>query len=494
MLEQFKAFIIIAVIAIIVTRFIQPALTSVVSPVQLKNWRNIWLGVTAAAFLLPGFWPFIIAATLFLYIYAKKQETNTPALYLLLMCAIPPYGLDLPGFGIINYFFSLNWLRLLSLILLLPAFFSLARDPQTPRLFEAWPDKLLLVFLSLTVVLQLRDTTVTDTLRQAFYAFVDVFLPYFVLSRTLRSNQQFHLVITAFLFSAILSASIGVFEFVKHWLLYANLAAGWNVPIKSAYSSRGSNLRAYASYGGGPIVFGYGMAIALGLYAYAASFITSKNARRNGFLVLMAGLLASISRGPWMGALFMLLILVITGPNAMQRMARLFAFGLLALLLLPVIPGGEKLINLLPFVGHANSDTIDYRKKLFQNGWLAFQRYPLFGSVNVLKTPEMLRMVQGQGIIDLVNSYLGIALFYGAVGLSLFVSFFFGVLARINQARQQYTPDSEYALLGRSLLATLASALLIIATVSGVGVIPTLYWSLAGMGMAYSFLSRYPST
>ena len=491
--EQYKAFIVVAIIAIIVTRFIQPALTSVISPVQLKSWRNIWLGATATAFLLPGFWPFIIAVAIFLHAYAKKQESSTAALYLLLMCAIPPYGLDLPGFGIINYFFNLNWLRLLSLILLFPAFLQITQNKQTPRLLATWPDKLLLSFLTLTVILQLRDTTVTDTLRQAFYAFIDVFLPYFVLSRSLRSSQQFKLAIIAFLFSATLSASLGVFEFIKHWLLYVNLTANWHIPSNGAYTNRGNSLRAYASYGGGPIVFGYGMAIALGLYAYASSFISSKNDRRNGILVLIAGLLASLSRGPWMGALLMMLIFVATGPNATQRIGRLLAFGLLAILLLPIIPDGEKFIDLLPFIGHASSDSVSYREKLFQNGWLAFQRYPLFGSINVLKTPEMLRMVQGQGIIDLVNTYLGVALFYGAVGVSLFISFFVSVLIHINRARQQPFSNPEAALLGRSLLATLAGALLIIATVSNVGVIPTLYWSLAGMGMAYSFLSRYQS-
>ncbi len=491
--EQYKAFIVIAVIAIIVTRFSQPALAGIISPAQLKTWRNIWLGATATAFLLPGFWPFIIAVAIFLPAYAKKQESSTAALYLLLMCAIPPYGLNLPGFGIINYFFNLNWLRLLSLILLLPAFFQIARNAKVPRLLATLSDKLLLSFLALTVILQLRDTTVTDTLRQAFYAFIDVFLPYFVLSRSLRSSQQFKLAISGFLFSATLYASLGVFEYIKHWLLYVNLTADWHIPISGTYTNRGNNLRAYASYGGGPIVFGYGMAIALGLYAYISSFITSKKNRRYGFLVLIAGLFASISRGPWMGALLMLLIFVVTGPNTAPRIGRLLVFGLLAILLLPVIPGGEKFIDLLPFIGHANSDSVSYREQLFQNGWLAFQRYPLFGSINVLKTPEMLRMVQGQGIIDLVNTYLGVALFYGAIGVSLFVGFFISVLIHINRARQQPFSNPEAALLGRSLLATLAGALLIIATVSNVGVIPTLYWSLAGMGMAYSFLSRYQS-
>ena len=485
--EQYKAFIIIALIAIAVTKFAQPSLTDIVPGAQLKQWRNIWLGTSAMAFLLPGFWLFIIATAIFLHSYAKKRESDTPALYLLLVCAIPPYGLGIPGLGIINYFFTLNYVRLLSLVILLPAFLTLMHDRNTLRPFATKTDKLLLLFLLLTVMLQLRDTTVTDTLRQAFYAFIDIFLPYFVLSRSLRTPQQFKTAIAAFLFAATLSASIGIFEFIKHWLLYSSLPHIWQISTNGSYLNRGTSLRAYASYGG-PIVFGYAMAIAIGLYAYIAAGITDKTGRRNGLLVLMAGLLASISRGPWVGALVMFVAFIATGQKAMQRIARLAAIGILLLVLLPVIPGGGKFLNVLPFIGHIDSDTINYRQRLFHNGWIVIQRNPLFGSVNVLKTPEMLSMVQGQGIIDLVNSYLAIALFYGIIGLLLFSSFFISILARVNHARQQFLAAPELALLGRSLLATMIGVLIIIATVSSIDLIPTLYWTLAGIGMAYSLL------
>ncbi len=484
--EQYKAFIIIALIAVAVTKIVQPSLTGIVPGAQLKQWRNIWLGVSATAFLLPGFWLFIIAAAIFLHAYAKKHESDVAVLYLLLVCAIPPYGLGISGLGVINYLFTLNYPRLLSLVILLPAFLTLTRDRNTLHPLATMADKLLLLFLTLTVILQLRDTTVTDTLRQAFYAFIDVFLPYFVLSRYLRTTQQFKTAITAFLFAATLSASISIFEFIKHWLLYSSLPSIWQLSSGS-YLDRGTSLRAYTSYGG-PIVFGYGMAVALGLYTYIAFFITNKTGRRNGLLVLITGLLASISRGPWVGALIMFLVFIATGQKAMQRMARLTAIGILLLILLPVIPGGKSFLNVLPVIGHTDSDTIDYRQRLLHNGMIVIQRNPLFGSVNVLQTPEMLSMVQGQGIIDLVNSYLAIALFYGMTGLALFSSFFVNILARINRARQQFPPVSESALLGRSLLATVIGILIIIATVSSINIIPTVYWSMAGISMAYSLL------
>ncbi len=485
--EQYKAFIIIAFVSMVMTRLVQPVLIGIVTADQVKRWRNVWLGISAAAFLLPNFWLFIFVAIIFLQYYAKKVETDPVTLYLLLVCTIPPLGMAISGFGIVNYFFTINYVRLLSLMILLPALINLTHDRDTLRPLATLPDKLLLTFLLLTVALQLRDTTTTDTLRQAFYAFIDVFLPYFVISRSLRTPQQFKFAIAALLFSASISASIGVVEYLKHWLLYASLSSLWHISATGSYLNRGNALRAYASYGG-PIVFGYGMAIATGLYFYLSTLIIKTTERRKGILILIAGLMVSISRGPWVGALGMLLTFILTGPQAAQRTGRLLILGILALLLLPVIPGGEKLVNLLPFIGHTDVDTIDYRQRLFHNGFIVIQQNPLFGSVNALKTPEMLSMVQGQGIIDLVNSYLEIAIFYGLVGLSLFGGFFMAILIRINRSRQYFSDTPELAMLGRSLLATLIGVLVIIATVSTVGVIPTLYWILAGIGMAYTLL------
>lgn len=486
--EHYKAFVVIALIAIVVTHLAQPALADIIPGNRLKRWRNIWLGITTIAFLLPTFWLFIIAAILFLNLYAKRQETDPITLYLLLICVIPPLGQDIPGFGIINYFFTLNYVRLLSLVILLPAFITLLHKHDTLRPSATLPDKLLLSFLLLTIGLQLRDTTITDTLRQAFYAFVDVFLPYFVISRSLRTLQQFRSTITALLFSASISAVIGGFEYLKHWLLYVTMSANWQIIERFAYLDRGYSLRATASYGGGPIAFGYGMAIAIGLYFYCSDFIHIHSARRNALLILLMGLFASLSRGPWVGAACMFLVFLATGQHATQRMVRWGMLSVLALFLLPFIPGGEKLINLLPFIGHVDTGTIDYRQQLFHNGFIVIQRNLLFGSVNVLKTPEMLSMRQGQGIIDLVNSYLEIALFYGMVGLSLFSMFFITLLLRINRARRHFANMSESAILGRSLLATLSGILVIIATVSSVGIIPTLYWIIGGIGMAYILL------
>jgi O-antigen ligase len=115
---------------------------------------------------------------------------------------------------------------------------------------------------------------------------------------------------------------------------------------------------------------------------------------------------------------------------------------------------------------------------------------PLFGAPDVMQLPVMQQLRQGEGIIDIVNSYLGIALDSGLVGLSLFTGVFIAVALGIFKGMRSL-PDrnDELYLLGRALLATLLGILVVIGTASSsIAVIPVIYWSVAGLGVAYARL------
>jgi O-antigen ligase len=123
------------------------------------------------------------------------------------------------------------------------------------------------------------------------------------------------------------------------------------------------------------------------------------------------------------------------------------------------------------------------------------KRNPWFGSVDYRNTPEMESMRQGQGIIDIVNTYIQVTLEIGLVGLGLFVGFFVLTLLGIYRAMRSIRDrKSEERLLGRALLATMLSILLIIFTVSSIAIIPIVYWSVAALGVAYAQMARKQST
>lgn len=107
-------------------------------------------------------------------------------LFFMLVFAIPPASVDIPGFGVINYLIELNHIRILTVCVLLPTALTLSKQGDTVRFGRLWPDKLLAASLVLMTLLYLRETTVTDTLRQAVSLYIDVFLPYYVASRGLK--------------------------------------------------------------------------------------------------------------------------------------------------------------------------------------------------------------------------------------------------------------------------------------------------------------------
>lgn len=492
--EHIRALVVILVIAIFTFYFSKKAVEPYISTQQFNRWRNAWFIITLVTFLAGNFWIFIIVSTLCI-LYFTKREQNPFALFVILLFAAPRISEDIPGFGLVNFLFSLDYVRLLSLTILLPAYLYLRKKPGTLVFGKNWPDKLLLTYMVLTVTLLMRDTTFTDMLRGVLYNFTDIFLPYYVASRGIKNYQQLKEVIIAFTLAGLLTGAIAIFEFGRFWLLYSSLADVWNINWSmGSYLGRGDNLRAMASLGQ-PIVLGYVMAITLGFYLFMAKSIKSRTLRALGLVLILAGLYVPLSRGPWVGAAVIIIVFIATGPYAIKRLTMLGLAMLVSLPLLGVIPGGQKIINLLPFVGTTEKANIDYRVKLLDNAIIVFKRYPMFGSVKYRHDLADLEMVQGEGIVDVVNSYLDVVLKDGLVGLTLFVGFFWLVLLSIYKKMKRISDKkSQPYLFGRTLISCQIGILVTIFTVSSILLIPIIYWAIAGLGIAYARLLSTPET
>ncbi|MBK7764889.1 MAG: hypothetical protein IPI44_01580 [Sulfuritalea sp.] len=143
----------------------------------------------------------------------------------------------------------------------------------------------------------------------------------------------------------------------------------------------------------------------------------------------------------------------------------------------------QKVISYLPFSAQLKKTLSPIGSGCSEVSVAIITDNPLFGSYDFLLYLEELR--QGQGIIDLVNSYLSIALSSGLVGLSLFACFFGVILWGIFKGMQGLGQDDERHLLGRVLMATLVGILVTIAAVSSINVIPFICWSVAGVRRGY---------
>ncbi len=486
--EHLKALVVVLVLASAVFAFAEaPACARASAEEDFKRRRNLWFGITLAAFLAHNFWLFLIIATALL-VLALPREPCKLAMFFFVLFAVPRISAELGGLGIVKNLFEIDYVRLLALTVLFPAFLSLRKQPGVEPFGRTTPDKLIAGYLVLGALLMFTYSGFTSTLRKGvFYPFIEIFLPYYVASRSLRNLEGFRDALMAFAVAALVLSATGAFEFVWRWLLYSSLdnALGATFPY-GQYLQRGDYLRA-AGTAGQAIPLGYAIAVAMGFYLYLRRSVLDPRLRGLGLMLLIAGLIAPVSRGPWVGAAAMFLIFVATGPNAVPRLANLGLLGAIALPVLLATPAGEGIVKYLPFVGSIEEGNIDYRVRLLEISFEVFLQNPVFGSPNFIEAAAMQELRQGQGIIDLVNTYVGIGLSSGLVGLALFVSFFLAVALSIYKGMKS-VPDrnDEHYLLGQALLSTLLGILLIIFTVSSISIIPFIYWSVAGLGVAYA--------
>ena len=100
---------------------------------------------------------------------------------------------------------------------------------------------------------------------------------------------------------------------------------------------------------------------------------------------------------------------------------------------------------------------------------------------------------QGEGIIDLVNTYAEVTLFYGSIGLVLFLALILVGLFKAYRASREFARrDPDYALLGISLVACLLGTLLMIGSASFILGLEKLFYLLSGLAAAYAYIGRLP--
>ena len=192
MAEHLRTFIVLLLLAIPTFAIAKtPACALATSVKDFERRRNVWFAITCVAFLAHDFWIFI-AVTAILLFFVAPAEPNKIALYFVLLFAAPMVAADIGGLGIINSLFGINYVRLLTLLILFPAYLSLRRQSGVIPFGKLLPDKLIAGYIILNIILMWPIMSATATFRQGvFYAFVDIFLPYYVASRSLKNLADF---------------------------------------------------------------------------------------------------------------------------------------------------------------------------------------------------------------------------------------------------------------------------------------------------------------
>jgi O-antigen ligase len=453
---------------------------SVYTESQFVRMRNLWLVITSIAFLASNFWVYAALAYI-VSLQATRKQSNPLALYVFLLFAVPPFSRLLPGPGPIVSIVPLYHERILTIAILLPLALKLFGESTSRPPGLRFADLSVLMLLGYQLLGGIFHYPFTGMLRHGIYLFFDFALVYYVASRALRTQQQLREVIGAFICACAILAIVAVFESFKSWWVYETLQAPFAARA-AAYMTRGDFglLRAKATFGH-PITLGYNMGVAIVLLYTFSGQLASRAKQRVLVGLLVAGLIVSFSRGPWVGTAAGLLYLMFSGPGKVRRIMASLFLGSIAIGILSLTQFGRSLYSMLPFVGTVDSGSVVYRQNLWDVSIVVLKQHLWFGDMNYLLNPLMEQMRQGEGIIDMVNSYLQIALAYGIVGLMLFG---LCLLCAWRGARPEGSGQTP-----RALRAALITICLTIATVSNIPLIPVTTWLVIGLCVGYGGLA-----
>lgn len=382
-----------------------------------KKMFTSWVLLTTALFLSFNYLVFAILAALIVIFSSRNLPSGIQAsFYVVLLLSLPALNKTLPGAFGLNKLFEISWPLVLGLIFFLKDRFG--------RMFVI-KNKLdwMVIFLFVwTAVLSFRGTTITDGLRGAFMYFNMIYIPYFIARKTVTNTAAMKYVFWGVAFIIFMLSCISVFISMRHWQLYDSL----NQPLAlnsvgiSNYKYREGFLRTGVTIGA--IQFAAIGSCAVIMYIYLIKKLELTLFRKLVFVLFALGIMFTFSRGPWIvGAMMVALYLLMAyrSRGLVLFFGGVFAFGALLL-------AAGVLDSVMYGFSLKDSSNVDYREQLLHLGIEEMMKFPLFGNQNFMQSPDLQVLRQGEGIIDIVNTFLQIGLQFGVIPVLLFAWMVFG--------------------------------------------------------------------
>jgi len=318
--------------------------------------------------------------------------------------------------------------------------------------------------------------------REGLQVILDTVLPYYVLSRGCLQPELRRRVLSVLMFGAAYQGMVGIAEGLSRHVLYAQLqylyGVRWNI---LGALTRGDWLRAQAAFSG-PLVLAMLMLFGIGVWFVLRPPEKSRRYTMVG-LVMLGGMLATISRGPLLALAILVVGLVLLRFMSARRFLLLTVVFVVAAAIAWSMGLGDQVVEAINNASGADKQAdfnVIYRQELLKTSVALIQQSPWFGVPNYLD--QMTNLKQGDGIVDLVNTYLIVTLNVGVAGLALFMLPFLIVLQRLASTLPQ-----EPGPLRRERLAWLPLTLAVMAavfTVSPVSIIRAILVWVVALGLA----------
>ncbi len=443
----------------------------------------VWMAITTFA-VFTNLWV-LLAFAAFAAVAIRNEPPEVKLYYFIAFLPVLPleaYNIPFPG---VNYLWELSFIRFLSLSLLFPLFLVyILKDSPGGKVFNV-SDLFFLLFIILTAIMTLRLPTLVGAIRTTFSLFVEVVLPYFVISRFLLKPQSLNWIFSAFLVTAAFLSFFSIFESILQWRFYTELLISLNLdydPIAMVPYARSGVIRT----SGGPMLQTLAFAYFISLAIIVCFFFWQKGVMR--FIpaamllsLYVVALLFTGSRGGILAVVTGIFVLYFVRSHKSVKLLLTMAGAVI----IPVLIGYFAAFG---FSAIDNEGTFEYRYQLVLNSLNAVSQNPLLGSDGFLNNASLAQSRQGEGIIDVVNMYLLVLLEYGVVGLFLYVMIFVSIIRDVVRKKSVHGFDHK-----ELLLALLFMTLIFIGTCSYVSFIPWYVIVFLAIARAYSSFREHVS-
>lgn len=487
------------ILLVLIMGTLYPVYQILYSKISLKNegylkvtdMLLLWFSVTTSIFFGMHFLVVCFVLSILSLRFNKNLDKSIQAFVFLYLIS-PLYELNLSFIPGISSLLKVTYLLVLSLFFLLPILGKLKVQGEYIRFGKTSIDKLFIVLSILYLYNFYRGfSTVPGLAREILVYYFEFYLPYLVLSRYLIKRQRFDFFLFPVLLAGLYLALICIFEFLMAWRLYGltdNLLK--TLDVYTAFRFRGGFLRSTAVFTQA-IITGYFMVFFLAALLY---FNSVRKLQPIIFIfcliLIVAGLYTTSSRAPWVGAMLLVFsYYIVFSDKKLKGIVVSMVVCITAILLLILVGHFDRFYSLLPFVGDENVG--DYRSRLFDAAMITYKDNVLFGAHRSQFTqhPSMQSMIQGEGIIDIVNTYLNMLLTYGVVGLFSYVSIFtIGLKVLFSLRRKVFSV--EHRCLYSIFLSIFIMHLFVVTTVSSIGHLLSFTTMLMAIACAFQIIQK----
>lgn len=356
------------------------------------------------------YWVAYLALLLALPLMAKNRG-DAAALFAVLVVSLPPLSQQIQ----IGSLYLIPASKYLFCGLGLMIAFMMNKG-KTQVLNRAHFDLPVLIVVALEVS-QARDPSATATLRQLVPLILTIWLPYYILSRSLNTVEDVRRFLLAFVLAGFVMAAVATVEARLHWLIYKQIEGLLNIrTLINGYSKqRAGMIRAPASFPEST-----SLATFLVLAFMAALALRDTFASRGKWLIVLFVLLLGLMSANSRGAFIALAVGMVAWDLYTRRYGRL-AIKLMGAgaVYLFALTAAQFSAYFAAMVGKGSGTdvTAEYRVQLLHRGMEEIHKHPLLGQNMKAALDSLQDMRQGEGIVDLVNGYISYGLTLGYTGI-----------------------------------------------------------------------------